>query len=187
MTKALHPSKCLTRPLETLALFAWMLIALPSTLSAQTQVEPTTLQGNIITQELQRDVFVRPGLGLKQVQIGHSFAHVVRTWGAPDSDRTRGILGRTREWRYSAGDGTQLIVSGKKAVDTMIVRGSVTSPYQTVEGARFGMAPYQVTAFYTGTQFAQSDQRLEFPTRGVSFEFHQGAMKSIEVYRPRSP
>lgn len=169
-----------------LALGMWILTMLPVAVPAQTGQIESNPQANAIIQQLQRDVFVQPGRGLKRVKVGDSFSQVFKTWGVPNSSKTRGILKRTREWLYLAEDGTQLIVSGKKVVEEMIVRGSATSPYQTVEGARFGMAPYQIAAFYGTAAPEKSGERLEYPSRGVSFEFSQGALHSIDVYPPAS-
>lgn len=180
-----HSSPNWSRLGPKLVVWFWAFSAMPAAPAQTLQIEANP-QAEAIIQHMERDVFVEPGLGLKRVHIGQSFRQVAKTWGLPNDNRRGGIFGG-REWLYLAEDGTQILVAGKKFVESMTLFGAANSPYQTLEGARFGMAPYQVVALYGASTDYGSAERQEYPSWGVSFEFSNGALSSIEVYRAKSP
>lgn len=145
--------------------------------SVQPQVEA-------IRKYLEADLFVKEGVGLKRVHLGQSFRQVLQTWGTPTATRAGGLFGNTRQWLYRVGD-TQILVSGETVVETIAVRGGVNSEYQTAAGARFGMAPYQVTSIYGAAPETQGANTLSYPQRGVRFEFERGRLLSFEVFAPQ--
>lgn len=131
---------------------------------------------------LQQDIFINPGSGLKAVQLGHSFEHVLATWGRPRATGRAGFLGSDRAWIYEGGRNTTVVLVGDDTVERMEVRGNLSSPYQTTEGARFGMPRHQVLSMYGRPGGDAGPERVEYPARGVAFGFHNGSLRSIEVF-----
>ena len=165
--------------------FRWWIIPLVIfTNSALAQSTTGTISFDQIAQFLQRDIFLQPGVGFKRVQIGQSFDHVLQAWGQPQATRNRGLFRNTHEWFYGGGKDTVVSVKGKATVSEITIRGTFTTPFQTIDGARFGMAPHEIVTIY-GRNADSSSTRLTYASRGVGFEFADGAVNAIIVAAPR--
>ena len=165
--------------------FRWWIIPLVIfTNSALAQSATGTIPFDQIAQFLQRDIFLQPGVGFKRVQIGQSFDHVLQAWGQPQTTRNRGLFRNTHEWFYGGGKDTVVSVKGKATVSEITIRGTFTTPFQTIDGARFGMAPHEIVTIY-GRNADSSSTRLTYASLGVGFEFADGAVNAIIVAAPR--
>ena len=172
-------------PMTAMSCFKWWIIPLAIfTNSALAQSTTSTIPFDHIAQYLQRDIFLRPGVGFERVQIGQSFDHVLQAWGQPQATRKRGVFRNTHEWFYGGGKDTVVSVTGKKIVSEIKIRGTFTTPFQTVDGARFGMAPHEIVTIY-GRNADSSPTSLTYASRGVGFEFADGAVSAIIVAAPR--
>ncbi len=145
-----------------------------------------TITGDVVLGYLQRDVFLDPGRGFREVQIGQSFDRVAKVWGRPIKTKTR-ILTRSKRWMYRSDDGTLLILQGKNNIEKITVEGNPSSAYQTVDGVRFGMTPREVVGFYSGARPRGKIQRLSYPRRGIAFDFRNGKLRSMHVTTPAAP
>ena len=103
---------------------------------------PPPATGEVITRYLQQDIFIRPGVGFRSVQLGHSFVQVAQVWGEPVGMRRTGFFRSNRIWGYQVGPNTEVLLSGPSRVTTIEVRGTMGSAFQSTEGARFGMTPH---------------------------------------------
>ena len=165
--------------------FRWWIIPLVIfTNSAVAQSTTSTIPYDYIAQYLQRDIFLQPGVGFERVQIGQSFDHVLQAWGPPQATRKRGFFRKTNEWFYGGGKDTVVSVKGKDVVSEIKIRGTFTTPFQTVDGARFGMAPHEIVSIY-GRNADSSPANLTYADRGVGFEFADGAVSAIIVAAPQ--
>lgn len=135
-----------------------------------------------VMRSLQQDLFIKPGVGFRRVRVGHPFDRVARIWGNP-TNRETSLL--TKTWIYQTVDDTSVIVRGGRDVDSIQVVAGVNSEFQSVEGARFGMAPYQVVAIY-GNPDKRKSNLLSYGKRGIEFGFVRGALRSIKVFGPQS-
>jgi len=134
---------------------------------------------------LQSDIFIKPGLGLKKVRLGMTFRQVIDKWGKPEKSRRTGAFGRQIEWIYTAGDGTEILLSGGTIIGAISLRGKMQSSYETTEGARFGMATYSITSIYGRPREGLKDSIMDYPERGIKFIFQNGRVHIITV-KPRS-
>ncbi len=153
--------------------------------SVGAQTASTSHPAEIASRYLQQDIFVRPGIGFQRVRLGNSFVEVARTWGTPLKETRSALFGLTKTWVYNGGQDTQVVVSGGSKVDAIEVVGGVTSPYQSSEGARFGMSPHQLITIYGAPREADELSRLSYPRRGIEFAFANGALRSIKVFPPK--
>ncbi len=151
--------------------------------SAQTSDSPSTLPLEFI-RYLERDLFIAPGIGFKRVKIGDSFDEVLSSWGQPQAAKTA-LLSRKKQWYYKVDDTTVIMVEGKKTVEAITVSGGVTTPFETTEGARYGMAPYQIVTIYGAGPEGDLPGKLDYPRRGIAFDFQSGAVRTITVSAPR--
>ncbi len=129
-------------------------------------------------------MFIAPGIGFKRVKIGDSFEEVLSAWGKPQAQKTA-LLSRKKQWYYSVNDTTVIMVEGKKTVEGITVSGGMTTPFETTEGARCGMAPYQIVTIYGAAPEGDLQEKLDYPRRGIAFEFQGGAVRTITVSAPR--
>lgn len=172
-------------PMTAMSYIKWWIIPLAIfTNSALAQSTSSTIPFDHIAQYLQRDIFLQPGVGFERVQIGQSFDHVLKAWGQPQATRKRGLFRNTHEWFYGGGKDTVVSVKGKENVREIKIRGNFTTPFQTVDGARFGMAPHEIVTIY-GRNADSSPTNLTYTSRGVGFEFVDGAVSAIIVAAPQ--
>jgi hypothetical protein len=148
---------------------------------AMTPATPVTPQ--TVVHQLRQDAYLRPGAGFVRVQIGHEFDQVSRTWGAP-TRRKATLLSKT--WEYQVVNDTRVILRGRAKVDSIEVVAGFNSELQSAEGARFGMATYQVISIYGHPEHG-SPARLSYPRKGIEFAFAKGGLRSIKVFAPRAP
>lgn len=134
----------------------------------------------LVTDYLEQDIFLQPGVGLKKVRIGTPFDHVLKVWGPP-TRKGGGISGN--EWTYQLGDNARITLSGDSKVKVMEVAGGFSCPYVTTEGASFGMARYQLATIY-GTAPGSSDT-VTYSHRGIEFILDHGQVSEIQVFAPR--
>ena len=150
---------------------------------AQTSDSSSTLPLEVI-RYLERDLFIAPGIGFKRVKIGDSFDEVLNSWGKPQAQKTA-LLSRKKQWYYSVNDTTVIMVEGKTTVEAITVSGGMTTPFETTEGARYGMAPYQIVTIYGAGPEGDLPGKLDYPRRGIAFDFQSGAVRTITVSAPR--
>jgi hypothetical protein len=132
----------------------------------------------LVTDYLQRDVFLRPGVGLKKVRLGMKFDDVLRAWGRPTS-ATRGDVSGTR-WTYRIAEHTTITLIGIGTVKTMRIAGAFNSPYVTTEGASFGMAQHQLASIYGPT--GSDSGEINYNRRGIAFVLDQGQVSEMRVF-----
>lgn len=135
----------------------------------------------MVTDYLEQDIFLRPGAGLKKVNLGMSFEAVLQAWGEPDSRDRRNVFGN--EWTYEIGDNSRIVLSGGDSVETMRIMGDINSPYTTTEGASFGMPQHQLATIY-GAREAESG-KVNYSERGVGFTLDQGQVSEIRIFSPK--
>lgn len=145
---------------------------------------PPPATGEVITRYLQQDIFIRPGVGFRSVQLGHSFVQVAQTWGEPVGMRRTGFFRSNRIWGYQIGPNTEVLLSGPSRVTTIEVRGTMASTFQSTEGARFGMTPQQIRSIY-GRPDSSEGHRFTYSRRGVEFDFESGVLRKIRVVQAR--
>ncbi len=138
----------------------------------------------VIRDYLARDIFVKEGVGLKRVRLGHSFDSARRAWGKPVRVEQTSIYGDQR-WLYRADRDTEIQLAGRQSITTMAFRGSSTSQYQTAAGARFGMPPLQVRGIYGSSWLIKSGDTLEYPTQGIRFYFTSRSLRVFEIFAPK--
>ncbi len=160
---------------------AWLLTGISIGVSAG--ADPGLAPGDLVLRYLRQDVFLSPGNGFQRVRIGHSFRHVAREWGQPKQKLGRGWGGKNK-WLYEAGDKTVLLVSGTDRIQSISVIGAPNSLYQSVEGARFGMTPQQVTRLYPGSGPPGQHKVLSYRRLGIEFTFANRKLKAMRVFAP---
>jgi len=134
----------------------------------------------MVTDYLDQDIFLRPGVGLKNVKLGMPFEGVLRAWGEPAS-RDGGTWTDPR-LVYKVGNHTRIVLSGDDSVESIRVEGDVSSPYTTTEGASFGMAQHQLATIY-GAREARSG-KVTYAKRGIGFVLTQGQVSEIRIFYP---
>lgn len=134
----------------------------------------------LITDYLEQDIFLRPGVGLKKVRLGMSFEALRQTWGLPSRDSGGGLM--DSKWVYEVGKHTRITVSGGQSVESIRIRGGISSPYVTTEGAAFGMPRHQLATIYGAAK--RSSGALSYPHRGIGFDFEQGQVSEMRVFAP---
>jgi len=165
----------------------WLVTLLPLIAAAQDQPPPTPdpeKRFTILREYLNRDLFVREGVGLKQVRIGQPFKTALRAWGQPRRKVDRGLLKHEQQWFYRADRDTEIMLAGGQVIERMVFRGVPSSLYQTETGVRFGMPPYQVASLYAQAGKQEQTGVLAYPGRGVRFYFENGGVRGFEVFRP---
>lgn len=180
-----HPNR--TTPLLLLCLLAPLPPA--SIAVAQDQGQPQSQgQGGqqpgsaaeLVTDYLERDIFLRPGVGLEKVRIGISFDRALQQWGPPTSKSGNEFIGH--EWTYDVAGHTRITLKGRYKVEAIRVAGGVNSPYLTTEGASFGMARHQLATIY-GPEESDSS-KVEYDDRGIGFKLDQGQVSEIRIFPP---
>ncbi len=134
----------------------------------------------MVTDYLEQDIFLRPGVGLKKVGIGTSFEQVLAAWGEPTRRGTHNLV--NNEWTYQIGETSRITLTGGDSVKTMRIQGGISSPYRTTDGASFGMAQHQLATIY-GAMEAESGT-VSYDERGVSFVLEQGQVTEIRIFAP---
>lgn len=134
----------------------------------------------MVTEYLEQDIFLRPGVGLNKVSVGTSFEQVLATWGEPTSRGTHNLV--NNKWTYQIGESSRIILTGGDSVKTMRIQGGISSPYTTAEGASFGMAQHQLATIY-GPREAESGT-VSYDERGVGFVLDQGQVTEIQIFAP---
>lgn len=166
---------------------ALLLLAMFISPSSSGQTEPPRPNAPVdipvekVINYLQSDIFIKPGWGLKAVRLGMSFRQVMEKWGKPEKSRRTGAFGRYIEWIYTAGDGTEILLSGGKAIGSISIRGKMHSSYETTEGARFGMATYSVTSIYGRPKEGVKEKAMDYPAKGIKFHIKNGRVHIITV------
>ncbi|MDH3636943.1 MAG: hypothetical protein OES09_00565 [Gammaproteobacteria bacterium] len=148
---------------------------------AQNIVPAAPATAQMLIRQLQQDAFVRPGLGFRRVQLGHGFDQVARAWGSP-TRRKSTLLSSI--WEYRVVNDTSVILRGGSTVDSIEVIAGFNSELQSAEGARFGMATYQVISIY-GNPDKRTSNNLSYLRKGIEFGFARGGLRSIKVFAPK--
>lgn len=164
----------------TLVLIA-LSIALLVPTGGAAQSESPASAAEMVTDYLQQDIFLRPGVGLKKVKIGTPFEQVRRTWGQPAEAGRHRLL--DNEWVYEIAGHTRIVLIGDDSVEIMRIEGGVNSPYTTTEGASFGMPRHQLATIYGGTD-AESN-KVTYAERGIGFTLERGQVSVIRVFRAK--
>ncbi|MDZ7842987.1 MAG: hypothetical protein U5R46_19540 [Gammaproteobacteria bacterium] len=160
----------------------------PATGDGATAPEPSTTApdqqprsaAEMVTEYLEQDIFLRPGVGLNKVSVGTSFEQVLAAWGEPTSRGTHNLV--DNKWTYRIGESSRIILTGGDSVKTMRIQGGISSPYSTTEGASFGMAQHQLATIY-GPREAESGT-VSYDERGVGFVLNQGQVTEIRIFAP---
>ena len=142
---------------------------------------PVDIPMEKIVKYLRSDIFIKPGRGLKAVKLGMSYQDVMKAWGKPDKSRRAGAFSRSIEWMYLAGDGTEILLGGGKAIGSISIRGKMHSIYETTEGARFGMPTYAITSIYGRPQEGVKENTMDYPDKGIKFHFKNNRVHIITV------
>lgn len=145
---------------------------------AQGQQSPTAAE--MVTDYLEQDIFLRPGIGLKKVHVGMRFKDVLKAWGPPTEKG--GSIVIANKWTYQVGDHTKIKLAGNETVDEITIAGGVSSPYVTTEGASFGMAQYQLATIYGSAP--EKDDQVVYKQRGIGFVLDQGQVSEMHVFSP---
>lgn len=135
----------------------------------------------MVTEYLEQDIFLRPGVGLKKVRIGMSFEEVLAAWGEPTSRGSHNLV--DNKWTYELDDDSRITLTGGGSVKTMRIQGGIGTPYTTTEGASFGMARHQIATIY-GAREAQSGEAVSYDERGIGFILDQGQVSEIRIFSP---
>ena len=172
-------------PIKPIAVAAFLLATLGATdpLSAQSNVPEITPEK--VVRYLSQDLFLSPGVGFKQVQVGHPFVQVERVWGRPNKGFEFSEIGNKVVWVYLADD-SSISLTGGSTVKAIRVEGSFTSPFSSSEGAHFGMTPQQVISIYGPPEDTDSLTHLSYPSKGIEFRFEHGGLKWMRVFSPKS-
>ncbi len=156
------------------------LIAFSGNALAQSTALSTPITAETVIRHLQQDRQLLPGVGFRKIRLGHSFDHVARTWGPPTQRRSK-LFSKT--WEYRVGNGTRVILRGRKQVSSIEVEAAYDSELRSAEGARFGMATYQVVSIY-GPPDRNTGDTLIYARKGIEFGFAQGALRTVKVVAP---
>ncbi len=138
-----------------------------------------------LQQFMRRKMSVAEGIGFQGAQIGQSFRTVQSKLGRPARREGRSLLGGERRWHYRLDAYTDLRLSGKDRVEAIAFRGTASSLYHTRTGAYFGMTIRQITLLYGVDGLVRTDEYLEYPRRGIRFQFESGVLRAFEVFAPR--
>lgn len=158
------------------ALFAALLM--PPAGVAQNQDPPSAAE--MVTDYLEQDIFLRPGVGLKQVKLGMPFEQVLQAWGEPTSTGRHDLV--DKKWTYEIANHTRIALIGGDNVEAMRIEGGFNSPYVTTEGAAFGMAQHQLATIY-GARNAESG-KVTYDERGIGFILDGGQVSEIRIFSP---
>jgi hypothetical protein len=154
-------------------------------------------QGSLVAEELtpkrrfelyqdymNRDIFVKEGIGLKAVKLGQPFSVARKAWGPPLRVTSKPLIGGSRYWYYRADRWTEVRLSGRDTIEAMDFLGMPGSPYQTATGARFGMPLSEIVAFYGNANLERAGNDLSYASKGVRFRFEKGVLREFEVFLP---
>jgi len=130
---------------------------------------------------LQQDAFIKPGVGFRQIRLGISFSEVLDLWGVPEKDEKSVLPGSKRHWFYKPEGASLIIISGKDTVETITVRGTPASIFQTLEGARFGIAPDRVLRIYGEPSKKPKEDLIRYPELGIEFAFANERLGQIDI------
>jgi len=130
---------------------------------------------------LQQDAFIEPGVGFRQIRLGITFSEVLDIWGAPEKEEKSVLPGSKRSWFYKPEGVSLIILSGKDTVDTITVRGTPASIFQTLEGARFGISPDRVLRIYGEPSKEPKEDLIRYPELGVEFAFANQRLGQIDI------
>ncbi len=130
---------------------------------------------------LQQDAFIEPGVGFRQIRLGLTFSEVLDLWGAPEREEKSVLPGSKRHWYYKPEGASLIIISGDDEVQTITVRGTSASIFQTLEGARFGIAPNRVVRIYGEPDKKPKEDLIQYPELGIEFAFENQRLGQIEV------
>lgn len=158
-----------------------LLVALMAPLIANAEQQTPSFDTESILRYVDQDLSIEPGIGFKKVRLGQSFKSVAQNWGKPTSVKKSGLFSAENKWYYQAGD-SLVIVTGGNAVESIEVSGKFNSPFQTTEGARFGMSLHQVTAIYGRPSGGRDLSYLKYARRGIEFAMHNGVLRAMRVF-----
>jgi hypothetical protein len=133
---------------------------------------------------MDRDVFVKEGIGLKAVKLGQPFGIARQAWGRPLRVTSKPLIGGARHWYFRADRWTDVRLSGDETIEAMAFLGMPGSPYETATGARFGMPMSQIIAFYGNANMERTEDSLTYAAKGVRFRFEKGLLREFEVFLP---
>ncbi len=144
------------------------------------QATPSGITRESIIRYLEKDLFILPGVGFRQVHLGLDFSRVEKNWGKPNTTGRPSLS--ARQWIYHLGSTTQIAVRGSKHVDEIEVRGAFNSPIETSDGVRFGMSPHQVISLY-GRPTQGDLRRMRYPARGIELGFNNALLFSVTIFK----
>lgn len=170
------------RSFKSLVIFIFNILILffaPLSGFVQAQTNPTPAE--LVTQYLNQDIFLIPGTGLKKVSIGSDFTEVLNVWGKPNRTKPDGLTENV--WVYEVAEHTEVILRGNIAVGSIEITGNVNSPFSTQEGAKIGMPVHQIAGIYGPTKLESN--RMTYSAIGIGFQFNQGQVISMRVFKPK--
>ncbi len=135
---------------------------------------------------LQQDAFIEAGVGFREVRLGIPFSQVLDLWGEPEREEKSALPGSKRHWFYKPEAASLIIVSGKDTVQSIAVRGTPASIFQTLEGARFGMSPDRILQIYSEPSKKPKEDLIRYPELGIEFAFVNQKLGQIEVLEKES-
>ncbi len=164
---------------------ACLIITASATQSVVAQSDTPRITPETIVRYLSQDLFLSPGVGFKQVQVGQPFARVAQVWGTPSKGFESSETGNKVVWLYLARN-SSISLTGGSNVKTIRIEGSFNSPFASSEGAHFGMTPHQVISIYGRPEENEDLTHLSYPSKGIEFSFEHGGLKWMRVFPPKS-
>ena len=168
--------------LRTFFVFLSVAFLLPvTTAHAQSIIIDNSEYRQKVLKYLASDYFITEGLGLKRAYIGQTLEQLTSELGKPVKSKRQNLLSRTRINTYQLDKQTALQVGVSKGiVKAVAVAGTVSSPYTTAKGARFGMPPYEIVNYYGANKLKNNS--LLYSSLGIRFDFKNGKLNIIRVF-----
>jgi hypothetical protein len=133
---------------------------------------------------LSSDYFITEGLGLQKVYIGQSLEQLTSALGEPQKKKKQGTFSSLVIYSYQLDKQTALQVGIKRGlVQAIAVAGSLSSPYTTVKGARFGMPAHEIINYYGVKPF--KNNQLLYSSEGIRFDFKNNKLFIIRIFPKR--
>lgn len=183
MLLSIYLFACANKNRIAVSIFLLTAMVIHNSVGAQSNAPRVTPE--TIARYLSQDIFLSPGIGFKQVQLGHAFVQVAQVWGTPNKGFEDTETGSKVVWVYLAKDST-ISLTGGSSVKAIRVEGSFNSPFASSEGAHFGMTPHQVISIYGPPETNDDLTNISYPSKGIEFSFEHGGLKWMRVFSPKS-
>lgn len=149
----------------------------------QVMANPTSTANTLgILQYLQSDLFIRPGIGLRDVFLGQPIKAAIEKLGDPVKYKRTGLVSRSHKLVFKLNHDTYLGIKGKNRIRRLQISATDGSLYRTREGARFGMRPAEVIALYGKVDRKTKRNQIYYPLSGIGFVFSKGKLSSINIF-----